>query len=125
MSLMFCVRQKESRLEFPLLSPSFHLFPQASCVTSQHTRHEPLYSPLVAIPNRQPHGAAGKKHGTGGPRWLLTRLLVDVHPPTANATVPKRTSAYLSTRLTNRCSGDTDATNSCPKGTAAKGDLSY
>jgi hypothetical protein len=58
-------------------------------------------------------------------RRTVRPKLVDVHPPTANATVPKHTSAYLSTRLTNGCSGDTDATNSCPKGTAAKGDLSY
>jgi hypothetical protein len=51
--------------------------------------------------------------------------LIDVHPPTANAAVPNRAPADLPARLTNGRSGDTDAGNSGPEGTAAKGDLSY
>jgi hypothetical protein len=54
----------------------------------------------------------------------VSSTLVDVHPPTADAAVPKLTPAYLSARLTNGRSGDTDATNSCPKGTTAKRNLS-
>jgi hypothetical protein len=54
----------------------------------------------------------------------VSSTLVAVHPPTADAAVPKLTPAYLSARLTNDRSGDTDAANSCPKGTTAKRNLS-
>jgi hypothetical protein len=55
----------------------------------------------------------------------VSSTLVDVHPPTADAAVPKLTPAYLSAHLTNGRSSDTDAAaNSCPKGTTAKRNLS-